>query len=109
MPDIVKSLKKELFFLQDLNYRDFQSKLMPTVDNEKIIGVRIPQLRKFANEFAKTEDLKDFLERLPHEYYEEDNLHGFLIEKNKDFDICIQELDKFLPYVDNWATCDIWR
>lgn len=107
MSNIIINVQNELADLQDLKYRDFQSKLMPTVDKEKIIGVRTSQLRKFANEFAKTENAKDFLEILPHKYYEEDNLHGFLIEKIKDFDICIQELDRFLPYVDNWATCDM--
>ena len=107
MLDIVNKVQKELFSFQDLGYRDFQSELMPTVDKEKIIGVRTPQLRKFANEFAKTEASKVFLETLPHKYYEENNLHGFLIEKIKDYDACIRELDRFLPYVDNWATCDM--
>lgn len=107
MSELNQNVQKELFALQDLKYRDFHSKLMPTVDKEKIIGVRTPQLRKFANAFAKTEEAKEFLKILPHEYYEENNLHGFLIEKIKDFDQCIAELDRFLPYVDNWATCDM--
>lgn len=107
MSEAVKKVQKELFAMQDLKYRDFHSKLMPTVDKETVIGVRTPQLRKFASAFAKTEDAKEFMENLPHEYYEENNLHGFLIEKIKDFDICIAEIDRFLPYVDNWATCDM--
>ena len=107
MSETIKKVQKELFAMQDLKYRDFHSKLIPTVDKEMIIGVRTPQLRKFANVFAKTEDAKEFMENLPHKYYEENNLHGFLIEKIKDFDRCIEELDKFLPYVDNWATCDM--
>lgn len=107
MSEVIQSVQKELFTLQDLGYRDFQSKLMPTVDKNKIIGVRMPQLRKFAVEFAKKEDTKEFLAQLPHRYYEEDNLHGCLIEKMKDFEECIEALDRFLPYVDNWATCDL--
>ncbi len=107
MTDIEKRVQARLFELQDLKYRDFHSKLMPTVPKEKIIGVRVPELRKFAKEFGKTEDAKVFLEILPHEYYEEDNLHAFLIEQIKDFDECILTLDNFLLYVDNWATCDM--
>lgn len=97
----------KLFELQDLSYRDFHSKLMPTVQKEKIIGVRVPKLRKFAKEFAKREEAKKFLKILPHKYYEEDNLHAFLIEQIKDFDECISALDDFLPHIDNWATCDM--
>lgn len=107
MSEAVKNVQKELFLLQDLEYRDFHGRLMPTVDKEKIIGVRTPALRKFANAFAKHKEAEQFLEALPHEYYEENNLHGFLIEKIKDYDECIKALDKFLPYVDNWATCDM--
>lgn len=107
MTDIEKRVQARLFELQDLTYRDFHSKLMPTVPKEKIIGVRVPQLRRFAKEFAKTKEAKEFLEILPHKYYEEDNLHAFLIEQIKDFDKCIFALDDFLLYVDNWATCDM--
>lgn len=107
MSDIIKKVQKELFAMQDLKYRDFHSKLMPTVNKEKIIGVRTPQLRKFANAFAKTGEAEAFMKNLPHTYYEEDNLHGFLIEKIKDYNQCIEALDEFLPYVDNWATCDM--
>lgn len=107
MKDIEKTVQARLFEMQDLKYRDFHSKLMPTVDKEKIIGVRVPQLRKFAREFGKTEEAKDFLKILPHKYYEEDNIHAFLIEQIKDFDECISALDNFLLCVDNWATCDM--
>lgn len=106
MNDIAKTVQARLFEMQDLVYRDFSGKLMPTVDKEKIIGVRTPQLRKFAKEFGKTNETKAFLEILPHKYYEEDNIHAFLIEQITDFDECISALDKFLPYVDNWGTCD---
>ncbi len=84
-------------------YRAFSSSLMPTVDKGKVIGIRIPVLRKYAK---RLENYEDFLAELPHEYYEENNLHAFLIEREKDFDKCIEKLDAFLPYVDNWATCD---
>lgn len=92
--------------MQDEAYRIFQAKLMPTVDMEAIIGVRTPALRKFAKTFAKTDEAAHFLHTLPHRYYEENNLHAFLVEQIRDFDACIAALDAFLPYVDNWATCD---
>ena len=84
-------------------YRDFSSKLMPTIDKEKVIGIRIPLLRKYAKNL---EDYDDFLNALPHYYFEENNLHAFLIEKEKDFEKCIEKLNVFLPFIDNWATCD---
>lgn len=102
-------IQKRLFEMQDSKYRDFQSKLMPTVEKEKIIGVRTPDLRKFAKEISKNEYAKEFLKILPHEYYEENNLHAFLIEEIKDFALCVAELNRFLPFVDNWATCDMMR
>ena len=100
-------IQEKLFQLQDLGYRDFHSKLMPTVCKDKIIGVRVPQLRKLAKELNKSDLKADFLNTLPHKYYEEDNLHAFLIEQIKDFDECIFALDKFLLFIDNWATCDM--
>lgn len=100
-------MQGRLFELQDLEYRDFHAKLMPTVDKEKVIGVRTPALRKFAKEFGKSEEAGEFMKVLPHDYYEENNLHGFLIEGIKDYEQCICALDAFLPYVDNWATCDM--
>ncbi len=104
---MMRYVQGKLFELQDLKYRDFHAKLMPTVSKERVIGVRTPVLRKFAKEFGKTKEAEEFLKQLPHEYYEEDNLHGFLIAGMKDFDRCIEELERFLPYVDNWATCDL--
>lgn len=100
-------IQKQLFELQDLGYKEFHSKLMPTVCKDKIIGVRVPQLRKFAKELNKSDLKADFLNTLPHKYYEEDNLHAFLIEQIKDFNECISALDNFLLFVDNWATCDM--
>ncbi len=105
--DIIDKVHNDLRELADEKYKEFHSSLMPEIDKDKIIGVRTPELRKYATQFAKHEkDVKTFKEHLPHEYYDEMNLHGFLIEKNKDFDTCINELDVFLEYVDNWATCD---
>lgn len=100
-------IRKRLFELQDNKYREFQCKLMPTVDAETVIGVRTPQLRSLAKELIKTTDALEFISILPHMYYEENNLHGFIIESIKDYDKCIAEIEKFLPYVDNWATCDL--
>ena len=101
------SIQEKLFELQDLKYRDFHSKLMPTVCKDKIIGVRTPILRKYAKELNISELKAEFLKALPHIYYEEDNLHAFLIEQINDFDECILALDNFLLFVDNWATCDM--
>lgn len=100
-------LQKQLFAMQDVSYKEFHQKLMPTVDPDKVIGIRTPMLRGFAKEFAKTEQVSVFLKSLPHTYYEENNLHGFVVEKMKDFETCIKAVDEFLPYVDNWATCDL--
>ena len=101
------NFQQRLFALQDLSYRDFQAKLIPTVDQETVIGIRTPALRKLARELAKGEDVQSFLDGLPHQYYDENNLHAFLIEQCKDFDRTVALLDAFLPYVDNWATCDL--
>ena len=105
--EVRKTVQKELFVLQDLKYRDFHAKLIPSVDKEKVIGIRTPALRAYAKKFGKKEEAKQFLEILPHQYYEENNLHGLLIEQIKDYDICLEELERFLPYIDNWATCDL--
>ena len=105
--EIQKGVRQELFELQDLKYRDFHAKLIPTMEKEKIIGVRTPALRGFAKKFGKTEESKLFIKKLPHQYYEENNLHGLLIEQIKDYDECLVELKRFLPYIDNWATCDL--
>ena len=101
------NIKERLFEMQDLAYRNFHSKLIPTVDKDRKIGVRTPELRKLAKELKGTAEAEEFLSVLPHYYYEENNLHGFLLEYIKDYDACIAELNKFLPYVDNWATCDM--
>ena len=99
-------LQKQLFELQDLKYRDFHSKLMPETDKETVIGIRTPVLRKFAKEFAGTSEAEAFLRQLPHRYYEENNLHMMLITGIKDYEKCMEEIQRFLPCIDNWATCD---
>ena len=99
-------LQQQLFALQDLKYRDFHSTLMPGIEKETIIGIRTPILRKFAMEFRKTEESWQFLKELPHQYYEENNLHMMLITGIKDYPKCMEEVQRFLPYIDNWATCD---
>ena len=99
-------IQEKLFALQDTKYREFQSKLMPTVDPDTVIGVRTPQLRKLAKEIAKTEEKQLLLQGLPHAYFEENQLHAFVIALEKDFERCLAEVERFLPYIDNWATCD---
>ena len=101
-----EKLRENLFELQDLKYRDFHSKLLPGIDKETIIGIRTPVLRKFAKEFAGTEGAAEFIQDLPHRYYEENNLHMMLITQIKDYEKCLEEINCFLPYIDNWATCD---
>lgn len=104
--DSMTDLQKKLFSMADEKYRDFQSKLMPTVPKEKIIGIRTPLLRKFAKDFSKTPEAEVFLKNLPHEYYEENNLHAFLLEFINDYEKAAEKVTEFLPFVDNWATCD---
>lgn len=107
--DTEKYVREKLFSMQDLKYKEFHSALMPTVDSDLVIGVRTPELRHFAKDFSKTQQAEEFLSSLPHKYYEENNLHAFLISLIKDFDEAIEKLNEFLPFVDNWATCDMMR
>ena len=97
---------KQLFNLQDIAYGDFQAKLMPTIDRKSIIGVRTPAIRKLAKQVAKTDDARAFISQLPHRYYEENNLHAFIIEQSRDFNEALRLTNRFLLYIDNWATCD---
>ena len=97
---------KELVSLQDEGYRDMQITIIPTVDPDSIIGVRTPALRSFAKELSKREDIDTFLNDLPHKYFEENQLHAFILSGMKDAAKAIELVDKFLPFVDNWATCD---
>ena len=100
-------IQQRLFALQDAGYRDFHAALMPTVDKALVIGVRMPALRALAKELKGTEPAADFMAQLPHKYYEENNLHAALIGHIRDFQPCLTALERFLPYVDNWATCDM--
>ena len=104
---IVKSIQDKVFALRDESYKEFNSKLIPTVDPKTVIGVRTPALRALAKEIsADKEKTAVFLENLPHKYFEENQLHAFIISGIKDYDECIEQLARFLPFVDNWATCD---
>ncbi|ORT99326.1 hypothetical protein D081_2055 [Anaerovibrio sp. JC8] len=103
---IVDEIREELFKLQDTKYRDFQAKLIPNIAPESVIGVRTPQLRQLAKNILKREDVGEFLAELPHKYFDENQLHGFILSGMKDFGSCLDEVKRFLPYVDNWATCD---
>jgi len=96
--ELVKCLLAE----QDLKYRDFHASLLPNIDKKKIIGVRVPTMRKIAKEFADSK----FLDKLPHKYFEENQVHLFVVERIKDFDECLYRIEQFLPYIDNWAVCD---
>lgn len=102
------NIQKQLFLLQDKKYREFHSKLIPTIDKQTIIGVRVPVLRKFAQELDE-KTATTFLQKLPHQYYEENQLHAILLSGLKDYGQCLAAVNKFLPYVDNWATCDLLR
>ena len=99
-------IQKRLFELQDEKYRDFQVKLIPTVDPATVIGVRTPELRKLAKELSKRDDIDAFLETLPHNHFDENQLHAFILSGMKDFTKCMTGVCGFLPFIDNWATCD---
>lgn len=100
------NIQKRLLELSDEKNADFSAKLTPGIDREKFLGVRIPASRKLAKEIIKENEHKDFLNSLPHKYYDENILHSILISEIKDYDECIKYVDEFLPYVDNWAVCD---
>ena len=100
------TIYERLLEAQDLEYKDFQSKLVPNISPDTMIGVRTPQLRAIAKDFAKSGDAKEFLENLPHKFYEENLMHFFLIAMIKDFDECVREVERFLPFIDCWPVCD---
>ncbi len=103
---INKEIQDRLFGERDLKYRDMQIKIIPNIDPDSIIGVRTPALRSFAKELLKRDDIQEFLDTLPHKYFDENQLHAFIISGIKDYGKCMEEVERFLPYVDNWATCD---
>jgi len=102
----VEGIREKLFELQDTKYRDFQQGLIPSVEQKEFIGIRTPALRKLAKELYKAGELEEFFSDLPHRYFDENQLHAFAISEIKDFDVCMKALEDFLPFVDNWATCD---
>lgn len=104
--DITEEIREGLYGMQDVEYREFQQKLIPTATIDTMIGVRTPELRKYAKDLGKREDIGVFLSDLPHKTFDENQLHAFIISGMKDYDRCMEELERFLPYVDNWATCD---
>ncbi len=103
---ITEAIREELFKLQDLKYRDFQGGLITGTELEDMIGVRTPELRKLAKKYAKVENITEFLRDVPHKYFDENQLHAFIISELKDYERCIDEVNLFLPFVNNWATCD---
>ncbi len=103
------NIEATLLSMSDLQYKEFQSKLIPNIPSDKIIGVRMPKLKSLAKNIQHTKEVDEFLISLPHKYYDENNLHAFLIAQTKNFDECIEKIDSFLPFVDNWATCDSLR
>ena len=103
----MNELQKRLFELQDIKYKEFHSKLMPGIDPDSVIGIRVPVLRAFAKSYAKTEETGAFIQTLPHQYYEENNLHLMIVNAEKDYDTCLEQVKVFLPYINNWATCDM--
>ncbi len=104
---ITDDIEKVLFENRDLKYRDFHSKLMPDYDKSKIIGVRMPEVRKIAKSFSENKDIDLFLKDLPHKYYEENNIHAAIVCEFNDYEKTAEYLNLFLPFVDNWATCDM--
>lgn len=102
-------IQEALFNAQDLKYMAFQSEMIPTIPVDSIIGVRTPELKLIAKNFSADPKINKFLNRLPHEYYDENQLHSFILSDIRDFDECVEQLEKFLPFVDNWATCDQLR
>ena len=99
-------ITEELFGMQDKQYRDFQAKLIPTVGKDRIIGVRTPALRKMAKQMIKQNEAEEFIKTLPHRFFDENQLHAFIISEEKELGKCMSETERFLPYIDNWATCD---
>lgn len=103
------TIQEKLISMQDLKYKEFQAKLIPNLSTESVMGIRTPQLRVYAKELMKTDAAVEFLTQLPHQYFDENQLHAFIISEMKDYGTVLTALEKFLPYVDNWATCDQLR
>ena len=106
MSTIIDEIREDLMSLQDTGYRDLQIRILPTVDSKSIIGVRTPELRQLAKKLGKREEVEVFLKKLPHTYFDENQLHAFILSDIKDYQRCVDSVSLFLPYIDNWATCD---
>ena len=102
----MKEIVDLLFAKQDKQFRSFQASLIPNIDKSLIIGIKTPELKKIAKEIASTSLGQSFIKELPHHYFEENQLHAFIISNIKDYQSCLNEINRFLPYIDNWATCD---
>ena len=107
--NIIEKIKNDLIALSDADYKSFHSKLIPTVDPDTVIGVRVPIIRDYASRLYRSGGYETFIEALPHKYFDEYQLHSFIICKIRSFDLCIIEVEKLLPYIDNWAVCDSLR
>lgn len=99
-------IQDRLLALQDQTYGDFQSKLLPGISRDRVIGIRMPVMRKLAREFAKEDEADRFLRQLPHTHYDENMLHALLLMEIKNYEECMKAVEAFLPYIDNWAVCD---
>lgn len=107
MEQAVEKIRAQLCALQDPAYREFLCRLIPTVPHQRVLGVRMPALRALARQLAGTQQAAAFLSSLPHAYYDEDNLHALILEQERDFSAALAGVEAFLPYIDNWATCDL--
>lgn len=107
--DIIKKIQAELFALKDEKYKEFNSKLIPNIFSDKIIGVRIPKIRALAKQYKNNKQIDDFLSALPHKFLEENLLHAFIVNEVKDYHDCLEKIKSFLPFIDNWAVCDALR
>ena len=103
----MNSIEKELYKYKEPSNADFQSKLIPGIDRKTFLGVRVPNIRKVAKSFQNKPECIKFMHSLPHKYYDENMLHSILISQMKDYDLCIEELERFIPYIDNWSVCDV--
>lgn len=106
MTELEKRVRDELFAMRDEKFRDFNSKLIPHIDKARVIGVRTPELRKYAKALFASGEGREYIRILPHEYFEENNLHAYIISLIPDFSEAMAQTEIFLPYIDNWATCD---
>ncbi len=103
----MEAIPERLYALQDAGYQAFQTKLIPTVPPDTVLGVRMPALRVLAKELRGTVRAECFLQTLPHRYYEEYALHALLLEQERDYGVALQQVERLLPWVDNWAICDL--